>query len=102
MKKIKTAKQMERHFKGIANHRRIDIILLISRAKGITVEGIVENLNCNFKTISGHTKVLVQSGLVNKNYVGKSVVHSLSPYGKIFAEFIKSFSYSREYENDKY
>ena len=33
----KTAKQMERHLKGIANHRRIDVLLLVnSRAYAAT------------------------------------------------------------------
>jgi len=90
--KIKTAKQMERHFKGIANHRRIDILLLISKEKGITVEDIAENLKTNIKTISEHTRRLVQAGLINKQYRGRSVEHSLSPYGKYFVDFIKAFS----------
>jgi len=28
--KTKSAKQLERHFKGIANHRRIEILFLIA------------------------------------------------------------------------
>jgi predicted transcriptional regulator len=89
--RLKTAKQMERHLKGVANHRRIDILLLIAQGKGITVEGISGALKCNFKTASGHTSKLVQAGLVNKNYAGRSVTHSLSPYGKVFVNFLKSF-----------
>jgi len=89
--KIKTAKQMERHFKGIANHRRIDILLLISRKKGITVENIAEDLKTNIKTISEHTRRLVQAGLIIKQYRGRSVEHLLSPYGKYFVNFIKTF-----------
>ncbi len=59
--KIKTAKQLERHFKGVANHHRIDILLLVSENPNITVDGIAERLNKNFKTISEHTRRL--SGL---------------------------------------
>jgi predicted transcriptional regulator len=88
---MKTPKQFERHFKGVANHRRIDILLLVSKNSGITVEGIAENLNKNFKTISEHTRRLVQAGLLNKNYQGRSVIHSLSPYGEKFIKFIKTF-----------
>jgi len=91
MKKIKTAKQMERHLKGMANHYRIQILLLIATREAITLEGIVESLAANEKTIGEHTRRLYQAGLVNKKYRGKFVEHSLSPYGKIFVNFLKSF-----------
>ncbi len=88
---MKTAKQLERHFKGTANHRRIDILLLVFRSPDITVEGIARELSANFKTISEHTRRLVQAGLLNKKYNGRSVAHSLSPYGVKFIDFIKTF-----------
>lgn len=88
---MKTAKQLERHFKGLANHRRIDILVLVFKNPGITVDGISEKLNCNFKTISEHTRRLVQAGLLNKKYKGNAVAHSLSPYGFKLFNFIKLF-----------
>ncbi|MEK7175318.1 MAG: winged helix-turn-helix domain-containing protein [Patescibacteria group bacterium] len=88
---MKTPKQLERHFKGVANHRRIAILLLVEKNEGINVEEISDKLEANFKTISQHTRSLVQAGLLNKNYLGRQVQHSLSPYGKIFFEFIKNF-----------
>jgi len=88
---MKTSKQLERYFKGVANHRRIDILLLVGSNNGITVDGIAEKLGANFKTISQHTKSLVAAGLLNKKYRGRQVVHSLSPYGKLFIQFMKTF-----------
>jgi DNA-binding MarR family transcriptional regulator len=88
---MKTSKQLERYFKGTANHRRLDILLLIAESEGITLEKIAKILNCNIKTISEHTRRLVQAGLLNKKYQGRSVAHSLSPYGKIFVKFMKTF-----------
>ena len=85
---------MERHFKGIANHRRIDILLLINRKERITVEDIAQDLGVNFKTISEHTRRLVQAGLVDKKYHGRTVEHSLSPYGKQLIKFITTFQHS--------
>ena len=85
---------MERHFKGIANHRRIDILLLINRKERITVEDIAQDLGVNFKTISEHTRRLVQAGLVDKKYYGRTVEHSLSPYGKQLIKFITTFQHS--------
>jgi len=91
---MKTSKQLERHFKGIANHRRIDILFLIEKYPGIIVEDISRMLRCNFKTISEHTRRLVQAGLVNKAYQGRSVQHNLSPYGETIAKLIKTFQHS--------
>ena len=88
---MKTTKQLERYFKGAANHWRIAILIEVDRNEGITVEGITQKLEANFKTISQHTKSLVQAGLLNKKYQGRNVVHSLSPYGKIFMKFFKTF-----------
>lgn len=88
---MKTARQMERHFKGLANHWRISILILVKKNPGITLDGIVSELKGNFKTISEHTRKLVQAGLLNKIYQGRNVTHSLSPYGEKVIEFIKSF-----------
>ncbi|MEK7496710.1 MAG: winged helix-turn-helix domain-containing protein [Patescibacteria group bacterium] len=91
MGKIKTAKQMERHLKGMANHYRIEILLLVAKQEKITLDGIVEIIGANVKTIGEHTRRLHQAGLVKKKYRGKFVEHTVSPYGKTFARFLKSF-----------
>jgi predicted transcriptional regulator len=88
---MKTARQMERHFKGLANHWRNNILMLVHKKPTITLDGIVAELKGNFKTISEHTRKLVQAGLLNKTYQGRSVTHSLSPYGEKLISFIKSF-----------
>ena len=90
-KSLKSPKQMERHLKGAANHRRIEILFLVADNRGITVDNIAERLNCNFKTISGHTQSLAHAGLVRKSYSGQQVKHELSPYGKVIHDFLKKF-----------
>jgi DNA-binding transcriptional ArsR family regulator len=90
----KTARQLERYLKGVANHRRIEILFLIAREEGISVEGISNNLSCNFKTVSEHIRRLVQAGLVEKKYEGRTVAHRLSLYGRIFISFLTTFSHS--------
>ena len=91
MGKIKTAKQMERHLKGMANHYRIEILFLVAASEGITLEDIVETIGANEKTLGEHTRRLYLAGLINKKYRGKFVEHSLSPYGKTFVSFLRSF-----------
>jgi len=88
---VKTSRQFERHFKGIANHRRLDILFLVENSEGLTLIEIAEKLKCNFKTVSGHTQKLVQAGLLDKEYRGREVEHSLSPYGKRLLGLVKSF-----------
>jgi len=91
MTKVKTAKQMERHLKGMANHYRIEILLYVASNDGATLDNIVTALDANEKTIGEHTRRLVVAGLVNKKYRGKFVEHTLSPYGKSFVKFLHSF-----------
>ncbi|MDO8602106.1 MAG: helix-turn-helix transcriptional regulator [bacterium] len=91
MGKVKTAKQMERHLKGMANHYRIEILLCVAGCEKITLEQIFKTLGANQKTISEHTRRLYQAGLINKKYRGQFVEHTLSPYGKIFVRFLQSF-----------
>ena len=94
IKTTKTSRQLERHFKGIANHWRIDILLLVKGADGLTLEEIAEQLGGNIKTVSEHTRRLVQAGLLNKKYSGRTVEHSLSPYGRQLTFLISTFQYS--------
>ncbi|PJE51066.1 MAG: hypothetical protein COV29_02215 [Candidatus Yanofskybacteria bacterium CG10_big_fil_rev_8_21_14_0_10_36_16] len=91
MNKTKTAKQMERHLKGIANHYRIEILLLVADSPKITLEKIAKTLKANEKTIGEHTRRLFTAGLLNKKYRDHFVEHTLSPYGKRFVKFLKAF-----------
>lgn len=92
--KTKNVRQLERHFKGVANHHRLDILLLIAAQSGINLDAITKELKGNPKTIGEHTRRLFIAGLISKKYQGHSVEHRLSPYGEIFYKFIKSFSSS--------
>jgi DNA-binding MarR family transcriptional regulator len=91
MKKIKSARQMERHLKGMANHYRIEILLAVAENAGITLDGIARMLKANSRTIGEHTRRLHQAGLINKKRNANSMKHELSPYGKLFVRFLKSF-----------
>lgn len=92
-RKKKTPKQIEKHIKGIANHYRISILFLIAENEGITLNGIVSALDANEKTIGEHTRRLYRAGLIDKSYRAQFVEHSLSPYGKMFVDFLDSFQH---------
>lgn len=87
---MKTAKQIERHFKGIANHWRIEAMFLLARESDLSVEKIARKLEANFQTMAEHLRRLNAAGLVDKKYHGREVHHSLSPYGKKFMTFLRA------------
>ena len=89
--KKKIARQLERVFKGVSNHWRVEILLLIAKEEGISLESISKTLACNMKTASEHVRKLVLAGLVDKRYEGRTVRHSLTPYGKKMVNFMRSF-----------
>ncbi|PIR82280.1 hypothetical protein COU20_03150 [Candidatus Kaiserbacteria bacterium CG10_big_fil_rev_8_21_14_0_10_59_10] len=91
-RKVKSTRKLERHFKGVANHRRIQILLLIAKQPGIIQDDIIEELQGNQKTISEHVRRLVIAGLIEKKYAGRTLQHELTPYGRIFVDFITSFA----------
>lgn len=93
-KKKKGPKKLERHFKGVANHRRIEILLLVAEHPDITLDDVADTVKGNMKTIAEHTRRLMLAGLVEKTYAGRSVQHRLTPYGRAFVGFIKTFSNS--------
>lgn len=93
---MKTAKQLEKYFKGVANHRRIEILYLLAKNKGAPLEDISKSLKGNIKTVSAHTRRLVQAALANKKYQGRVVGHFLSPFGKKFLKLMETFSHSSE------
>jgi len=90
-KRTKTAKQMERHLKGLGNHYRIEILLLLDKSRGLTVDDITERLDANYKTVAQHVSNLVRAGLIEKSQEHSSVHNRLSPYGEACVEFLKKF-----------
>jgi len=82
-------KRLERIFKGVANHRRIDILFLLKKHPNLSLMGISQSLNCNLKTIAEHTRRLALAGLIDKSRLDNQTLHRLSPYGEKILEFVK-------------
>ncbi|KKQ34431.1 MAG: hypothetical protein US50_C0049G0002 [Candidatus Nomurabacteria bacterium GW2011_GWB1_37_5] len=82
---------MERHLKGIANHYRIEILILLSKNNKLTLEEIIELIGAHERTVGEHVRRLYLAGLVDKKYRGRYVEHTLSPYGNLFVRFLKLF-----------
>lgn len=82
--------QLERIFKGVANHRRIEILELLKRKPELSIIDISEILNVNFKTISEHVKRLAVAGFVVKRSDGSSVRHKLTNRGLSILKFLRT------------
>ena len=92
--RYKSPKQLERHFKGIANHYRIATLFLIAKNKELSVENIATRLDGNVKTIAEHVSKLERAGLIAKHCKGHYVLHELTSYGKQFIAFLTTFANS--------
>ena len=82
---------MERQFKGLANHWRVKILLKLAKRPGINLDELCFELKGNIKTISEHTRKLALAGLIEKQYLGRSVIHTLTDEGKSFYRFMETF-----------
>jgi len=88
---MKTDHQLERYFKGAANHRRIQILRLLFRKRELSLEAIAEEVEVNLQTIAEHVRRLADAGLIYKKPAGREVRHILSPYGERMVKFFSSF-----------
>lgn len=85
-----TPRRLERHAKGIANQRRITILLLLDNHPTLSLYEISDRLKMNFKTGADHTRRLVSAGLIKKRRKGSHIEHSLTPRGKVILEFLRT------------
>jgi len=84
-------KRIEKVVKGFANHRRIQILELLEKTPDLSVDDISQNLNVGFFTISDHIRKLADTGLVEKKYKGRFVIHRLTKIGESILSFCKMF-----------
>ena len=85
-----TQRQLERITKGFSNHRRIQILTLLSGRPELSVGEIADKLKINLKTASEHIRRLAISGLVLKRNQGKNVRHKLSDRGVVILKFLRT------------
>lgn len=87
---MKKTRELERIIKGVANHRRIQIMELIFREPELSVLDVSDKLGVNFKTISEHIRRLATAGLVMKRSDGTSIRHKLTVRGAIILKFLRT------------
>lgn len=87
---MKKPRQLERIVKGFANHRRIEILVLLEKTPELSLIEISDELKINFKTGSEHIRRLAIAGLVMKRNAGASVRHALTVEGKLILKFLRT------------
>jgi DNA-binding transcriptional ArsR family regulator len=70
--------RLERVVKGFANHRRIEILILLRETPELSVCEIAERCGIEFKTASEHIRRMAIAGLVLKRSKGREVRHALT------------------------
>ncbi|OHA87946.1 MAG: hypothetical protein A2653_01800 [Candidatus Zambryskibacteria bacterium RIFCSPHIGHO2_01_FULL_43_25] len=82
--------ELEKVFKGVSNHRRLEVLFLLNTQPNLSTDDIVEKLNINYQTGSQHIRKLVGAGLVSTHRKGSAVLHVLSPLGVKVLYFSKN------------
>ena len=87
---MRKPKQLERVVRGFSNHRRIEIMELLSKAPELSVAEISNILKINYKTGADHIRRLTISGIIMKRNAGASVRHVLTQEGKLILKFLRT------------
>lgn len=88
----KIVRRIERIFKGVANHNRVRILDFIACENETSLWQISQGLDIEFRNVSQHTAKLEKAGLIEKQYIGRTVMHFLTPYGHQIYKFLKTFN----------
>ena len=86
----KRYKELEVILKGVASHRRIQIIDLLDKQTELSVLDIAERTSVDFRTISEHLRKLTIAGIIMKRNDGSSVRHALTRRGKDILKFCRT------------
>ncbi len=81
--------KLERIIKGFANHRRLQMLDLLSKEPELSVDQIAQKLHIGYENTSDHIRKLAIAGLVMKQGRGTSVYHKLTRRGESILVFCK-------------
>ena len=87
-KEAEIYRRIERVCKGVANHRRVQILVQLNKTPEMSVSELTEILRVDFRTASEHIRKLAHAGLVMKRSDGVSVRHKVTDLGARFLKYI--------------
>ncbi len=83
-------RRLERIIKGVASHRRLQILDLLHRQPELSVLDISERLKMGYENASDHVRKLAAAGLLLKRNEGPAVRHKLTPRAESMLVFCKT------------
>ena len=89
MNLIKSLKNTEIIFKGLASSKRLLILDALGQTKGLSLSELSEFLHLNLKTAAEHCRRLEAAGLINKKKKGRKVIHTLTYLGRGMLSFVR-------------
>ena len=81
---------LERIVRGFSNHRRIEILELLSKTPELSLLEVADMLEINYKTASEHVRRLAIAGLLIKRNEANTVRHKLTTRGKSILVFLRT------------
>ena len=75
---MKSPDELEKILKGCGNHRRVEMLCLLKKNPGLTLEQVAEHLHIDFRVASEHLRRMGAGGLIIKKYKGRYVCHTLT------------------------
>lgn len=90
MRAVKNERELERIVRGFSNHRRIEMVCLLSKDPELSVDEIAAALRINYKTAAEHVRRLALAGLVLKRSDGHAVRHKLTARAEFVLKFLRT------------
>lgn len=82
--------RLERIFKGVASHRRIEILEVLESHPDLSLKQIVQLIGTDYRTGAEHVRKMSLAGLVWKDRRPRMVCHRLSDRGRQILAFARS------------
>lgn len=80
---------IEKVMKGMANKRRLQILVLLDEEGGLTLSDISERLNMGYLNVSDHARKMIASGLISRKNEGVTIHLSITTLGRNILVFCK-------------
>jgi len=74
--------ELERHFRAVANRKRLEILLLLNRQAPLPLYQIATKVRLSVKSTNKHLSQLLHTGFVAKNRQGLFVLYRLEDEAK--------------------
>ena len=86
------SRKMETTTKILADHRRLEMLELLSKKPELSVAEVAKTLKLNFGNTSDHINKLTAAGLVMKRHDSQFVRHKLTTRGQLILKYLKTLT----------